>query len=389
MELSTESHWSSTLSEAASIPWKWFSFVSPTDLILKNSKENSTYCNTLESPLRFAYMLPSKGAEDLCLEIERQSKLDLEEKTLIVKLYTTANARNHYCGEWCVLEYSERRNKLHRHPHVILGRLKHQRGEREFSGGVLAKVASPMRSQSELNHSKLLEETFAPKYKIMHEPCCTQNLYVPAFVDGHESEFGGTQYTVDFVLTNPSRCKSIWIESKHEDSALDLKAKEKCRALRDSIGARVVALTGHGNELRVYDFSTATSTETVMDWKSFTSLALQFGDEGTCLADPEEENPVLKLRDIANPDDEERDGCETIQCVDKIVQETVQFMEIEKYKTLIRVKDAKLKAALKKVEDISESYKEKFEKWCSEIREEVKNDATPILRRSKRKRSCT
>ena len=200
-----------------------------------------------------------------------------------VKLYECKNARDHYLGEFRASDYTQKHVNGSNVACVTLLRLPSQRPERQLSNDCYLPAKPDFRSGSEMGHYERLCESFPEEagWRVVYEPCCTQNLYSPRVVDGKPTPDIGTQYTIDFIITNQSKGVSIWVESKCDASALDTTALAKCRALRDQMGVRVIGISGA--EAEVYDFATCRGTECTVSFETFVAefFLEEDDDDGT------------------------------------------------------------------------------------------------------------
>ena len=112
--------------------------------------------------------------------------LKAQNPTTTVKLYECKNARDHYLGEFRVVSYAQKHLNGQRVASVALSRLPEQRPERELFHGRELAAKPDFRSRSELGHYERLCASFPEDsgWRVIYEPCCTQNLYTPRVVAG-------------------------------------------------------------------------------------------------------------------------------------------------------------------------------------------------------------
>lgn len=202
-------------------------------ICLKDTRKGK-YKNELINSTTFRYELPGNSVIDTLLRDP-----DGRER-YTVHLFGVQNARDHYLGEWMAVDYRERRPGRNV-PHVELHRLAHQDVNVTMAYTV---AASRKRSRNEGVHEDILSNAF-PDYIVLYEPDCQTNIGTVMVDRGVHRQWAGDSYTVDFVLASRTGCERIAVESKYDTDAVDEVALQKCRALRDRSGQRVVIMAGN------------------------------------------------------------------------------------------------------------------------------------------------
>lgn len=253
--------WDSIRANPDAVPRNWCQAQTDGSIILKDVANRGTYKNVLLDPLTFVYELPIRPRPDDAAACDRLlHEAHNANKTIEVRLFSVANAFDHYLGEWVVDDHtlSPSRN------FVTLKRLKDQ-------SPVLAKayrINKRPRSRSEARHLTTLSHLL-PGWRIAHEPEAAVGLDQPMVSGGKRNEFAGDSYTHDYVAASPRGCRRLCVESKFNRAGLDEEAMQKCRALRDSALSRVVAVVDHGVDLFYFDFGPPGSTKA--DEKEFSA----------------------------------------------------------------------------------------------------------------------
>tara|TARA_B100000683_G_scaffold240334_1_gene247456 strand:+ start:4518 stop:5369 length:852 start_codon:yes stop_codon:yes gene_type:complete len=245
--LSTELDWNSIRAEPGCGPRSWI-YEQPDGSVLLKNTNRGVYDNRLVDPLTFQYDVPDATSPAAAASRERLlAEARSATKSIEVRLFCTAHAFDHYLGEWVVESLIETPTQTL----IVLKRLQHQ-------NPVLAgayRLQMRARSQSEAKHFDFLK-AWLPGWHIAHEPEAAVGLDAPLISGGRSTAFSGDAYTLDYVAASPSGCKRLCIESKASLDGLTEEAKEKCRLLRDKSLSRVIALVGHGVQMRIVDFGT-------------------------------------------------------------------------------------------------------------------------------------
>lgn len=215
---------------------------------LKDTRQGY-YNNTMEDNT-FTYQLPfkPKGWEQSIVDALKMGALNYDFKSvagyLQVSLFSVANGRDHYLGEYVVVGFTQTSECCS----VRLHRLELQAKMN------LYKEEERLRSNSEQNHKIVLEEELLKGWCIQHEPMCACNFDVPLVLDGRINAWASGEYTVDFVATFGGLLRLCFESKVCKDDAYTEEALEKCRHLRDKSMTRVITIFGHGEHMRFLDF---------------------------------------------------------------------------------------------------------------------------------------
>ena len=222
--------WDSVETRVQQYAW---SSVNKTDLVisLKDTRKGK-YQNVLTDSTTFRYELPGDSIVDALLSDQKTRD------KYKIHLFSVQNARDHYLGEWMAVEYVA--NGRQNIPHVMLRRLAAQDQTVSQSYAV---QTSRKRSRNEHLHEQILVDAF-PEFVVFYEPDCQTNIGGKMVEGGVQRQWAGNSYTVDFVLASRGGCQRIAVESKYDCEAVDEATLEKCRALRDGSGQRVVVMAG-------------------------------------------------------------------------------------------------------------------------------------------------
>jgi|MDSZ01.2.fsa_nt_gb hypothetical protein len=252
--------WSSiTCYTQGSYGWNEIDYVGKV-MKLKDTRSGK-YRNTVIDSVTFKYELPGHTKVDNLF----RSKTSREAFT--VHLFVVQNARDHYLGEWSPVEYVEAKDSGPRNCAFVL--LKRLRTQSQATAERYT-LKTRKRSRNEGLHETMLMHFF-PDFRIMHEPDCQTNMDEPVVQNGVWSAWAGNTYTVDFVLVSRVGCHRFSVESKYSREAVDTAALQKCRALRDRSGQRVVVMAGNTeNDCAYLDMGPPQSNEDAEVW--YTSI---------------------------------------------------------------------------------------------------------------------
>ena len=152
-----------------------------------------------------------------------------------VRVFSVANARDHYLGQFFVAKY-EARTSCGKMARVTLARAEVQ--DESVMKNYANTFRKRTRSQSELDHLTVLEDICPLPWVIKHEPECAINFDVPLVQSGQRNKWASGEYTIDYVAARG--CKRVCFESKPSwENAMDADAIEKCRCHRDRSMCRV------------------------------------------------------------------------------------------------------------------------------------------------------
>ena len=267
--VTSEAEWDSQLSVVDhNVPESWALQLSKDTVALRCMFGTYSSGHALVSPGTFRYRLPRK-ADSLSIALINDAREVVNK--IIVKLYAIQNARTHYMGEWLVSEVECATTQWTGHV-LVLKRSSHQRSEgnvKQLDGALQIGsngVSPRFRSKSEARHYMTLRTIFQSRHGwcIAYEPSCITNLYAPLVQGGELNQFGGSEYTIDFVVTNTRSAIYVAVESKCDMQGLTARAVEKCRTLRACTGQRVLAIVGHDADFKCFDFGTCQKQETIM-----------------------------------------------------------------------------------------------------------------------------
>lgn len=199
------------------------------------------YRNVLLDSVTFRYELPGSSV------IDRMFSDAATRERYTVHLFGVQNARDHFLGAWAAVDYVRSPDGGRGIPYVTLRRLVEQPAE-----DVYAAKRTLRRSRNENAHESILARVF-PDFHVLYEPECQTNIGGLMVKDGVRCEWAGDSYTIDFILCSRTGCRRIAIESKYDAEAVTDATLEKCRALRDRSGQRVVVMVGSGDACRYLD----------------------------------------------------------------------------------------------------------------------------------------
>lgn len=226
--------WSSVTTTVQSYTWHKIDHTRHV-ISLKDTRKGK-YNNVLIDSVTFKYELPGNS------DVDKLFSEPVTRSKYTVHLFGVQNARDHFLGEWFPFEYVRNPTIGRNIPYIILRRLVDQ------STAVMQMYTqiSTKRSRNENLHESILVQAF-PDFHVLYEPDCQTNIGGVMVNDGVLCKWAGDTYTIDFVLACRHGCRRITIESKYDRDAVDEVALQKCRALRDRSGQRVVIMAGRQN----------------------------------------------------------------------------------------------------------------------------------------------
>lgn len=246
------------------VPTSWQSCLAAGVVFLKDTRSD-TYCNILlDGGHQFSYELPKTPREQDkpvidslrdaaargcagggdAAEGEGEEAQRSSPPKLVVRLFSTENARNHFLGEFVPVRFSETAGR------VTLHRLRVQDPHLVELYSFCPRKKKKRRSMSECKHEGVIRDVFR-SFQIAHEPEAAVNLDGALVKDGRWSSWSADTYTVDFICC--LGVMRVCIESKSSVAEVDQRSLARCLALRDGSMTRVVVLAGHGSEQRWFD----------------------------------------------------------------------------------------------------------------------------------------
>lgn len=253
------------------VPESWGEFRSSV-LFLKDT-HRGMWQNRLEAPNRFVYVLPKEGKyhkeRQLCGAI-RQRHAD--GRALRVHLYATPGSRQEYYGEW---EAVGLKDAGPTRMELVLGRLETQPDVASFKR---KRDEDAFRSNNERAHHRMLLDLFPEaEWIVEHEMDTLTDLHAPSVVNGVPQALELSTYTCDFLVAGLRDGVRFYVESKDREEAVDAKAREKCRLLRDRTLSRVFVAAGRGADVRWLDFGPPRSKVEEERWHDIMPLLVERG----------------------------------------------------------------------------------------------------------------
>lgn len=267
--MSPDAEWSSVWCDASRIiphDNQWGSLCLAENFIYLRDTNSKWYKNKLdERGHLFYYCLPQHPKKEWEVRIVKllsdgaqAYKTNPLGKTQEVRLFSVAHARDHYMGQFVVVDYARQHGR-----HVAtLARLVEQ------SADVLdayAHTSGSKRSKSEAMHLKWIRRVCPePTWTVCHEPECAVNFNVPYVLAGKINPWASGQYTTDYIACTATQ--RVCFESKYHRSDVTEEALCKCRFLRDSSLNRVFVVAGHGEDMHILDLGSPAARGACEEW---------------------------------------------------------------------------------------------------------------------------